>query len=84
MNEKGRKLGSVTLAFLILGAELEHYALLAHAETGHAGGDPVPKEIALTVVSTSSSAVGIVKGVAHSDEWGDLIKFNLDRFRSIL
>jgi hypothetical protein len=39
MNEKGRKLGSVTLAFLILGAELEHYALLAHAETGHAGGD---------------------------------------------
>ncbi len=34
MNEKGLKLGSLTLACLIVGAELERYALPPHAERG--------------------------------------------------
>ena len=52
---------------------------------GHEGGDTVPKEIALTMVSTACSTGGITaKGAAPSDEWGDLTKFNLIGFRSIL
>ncbi len=84
MHENGLKLGSLTLACLIVGAELEHFALPPHAEMGHEGGDTVPNEIPLTIISTSSSTGGVsAKGAAPSDEWGSLTKFNLNGFRSI-
>lgn len=84
MNEKGLKLVSITLTCLIGGAELENYALPPHAGMGHEGGDTVPKEIALTMVSTSSSTGSITaRGAAPQDEWGHLTKFNQNQFRSI-
>lgn len=83
MNEKCLTLGSITLACLIVGAELEHYALPSHAEMGHEGGDTVPKEIALTMVSTLSSTGSIMAKDGAPDKQGYLAKFNLDSFRSI-
>lgn len=84
MNERWFKLSSLTLACLIVSAELEHYALPSHAEMGHDGGDTVPREIARTMVSTLSSSTGSImaKGEAP-DGQGYLTKFNPDSFRSI-
>lgn len=83
MNEKCFKLGGLTLACLILSAELEHYALPSHAEMGHEGGDTVPREIARTMVSTSSSTGSLMAKGAAPDEPDNLTKLTLTSFRSI-
>jgi len=83
MNEKWFKLGSLTIACLIVSADLERYALPSHAEMGHEGGDTVPREIARTIVSTLSFTGSLTAEGAALDKQGYLTKFNLDSFRSI-